>query len=77
MANFTNLLHFLKSYNIIDLFCQLKPFNYEIFTLSKIQINNQFLGSEHIILYVTVVIKFGQLKTQVSILLYLRVKNKY
>lgn len=69
MANFTNLLHFLKSYNIIDLFSQLKPFNYEIFTLSKIQINNQFLGSERIILYVTVVIKFGQLKTQVSILL--------
>lgn len=51
----------------LDLFCQLKPFNYEMYALSKVQINHQlFLGSGYKILYITAVIKFGQLKTQVS-----------
>lgn len=51
----------------LDLFCQLKPFNCEIYALSKIQINNQLcLGSGYTILYITAVIKFGQLQTQMS-----------
>lgn len=78
MANFTSLVNFLRSYNIIDLFCQLKPLNYVIFTLPKIQIHNQFfLRNGYKIIYVMAVIKSGQLKTQVSVLLCLRVKNNY